>query len=76
LRSPPTSPRRPGSLTTRTARRARCLQGSNDLIIGERTIEWGYFAAMSLVFALPVVVFFLIFQRFLVGGLTLGSVKG
>lgn len=45
-------------------------------IIGERTTEWGFFAAMSVVFALPVVLFFLIFQRFLVGGLTLGSVKG
>ncbi|MCU0490169.1 MAG: carbohydrate ABC transporter permease [Chloroflexaceae bacterium] len=45
-------------------------------IVGERTTEWGYFAAMSLVFAAPVVLFFLIFQRFLVGGLTLGSVKG
>ncbi|NJN17234.1 MAG: carbohydrate ABC transporter permease [Oscillochloris sp.] len=45
-------------------------------IIGERTTEWGFFAAMSIVFALPVMIFFLVFQRFLVGGLTLGGVKG
>ncbi len=38
--------------------------------------RWGIFAAGSLVGAIPIVVFFLIFQRFLVGGLTSGSVKG
>jgi arabinogalactan oligomer / maltooligosaccharide transport system permease protein len=38
--------------------------------------RWGIFAAGSLIGALPIVLFFLIFQRFLVGGLTAGSVKG
>jgi ABC-type maltose transport system permease subunit len=38
--------------------------------------RWGVFAAGSLLGAIPIVVFFLIFQRFLVGGLTAGSVKG
>jgi len=38
--------------------------------------RWGIFAAGSLVGAIPIVVIFLIFQRFLVGGLTAGSVKG
>lgn len=45
-------------------------------IIGEQTTEWGYFAAQAVVFAVPVVAVFLIFQRYLVGGLTVGSVKG
>jgi arabinogalactan oligomer/maltooligosaccharide transport system permease protein len=45
-------------------------------VIGQRTTEWGFFAAQSVLFALPVVVFFLIFQRFLIGGLTVGGVKG
>jgi ABC-type maltose transport system permease subunit len=38
--------------------------------------RWGVFAAGSMLGAIPIVVFFLIFQRFLVGGLTAGSVKG
>lgn len=38
--------------------------------------RWGVFAAGSLLGAIPIVLFFLIFQRFLVGGLTSGSVKG
>ncbi len=38
--------------------------------------RWGVFAAGSLIGALPIVLFFMIFQRFLVGGLTSGSVKG
>lgn len=38
--------------------------------------RWGVFAAGSLIGAVPIVLFFMIFQRFLVGGLTSGSVKG
>lgn len=38
--------------------------------------RWGVFAAGALVGALPVVVVFLVFQRYLVSGLTAGSVKG
>lgn len=38
--------------------------------------RWGIFAAGSLIGAVPIVVLFLIFQRYLVGGLTAGSVKG
>jgi len=38
--------------------------------------RWGVFAAGALIGAMPVVIVFLIFQRYLVGGLTAGSVKG
>ncbi len=38
--------------------------------------RWGIFAAGSLVGAIPIVLLFLIFQRYLVGGLTSGGVKG
>lgn len=38
--------------------------------------RWGIFSAGALIGALPVVIVFLIFQRYLVGGLTAGSVKG
>ncbi len=38
--------------------------------------KWGYFAAGSIVAALPVVVLFLFLQRYLIAGLTAGAVKG
>jgi arabinosaccharide transport system permease protein len=37
---------------------------------------YGTFSAMSLIMAVPVFVVFMIFQRYLVTGLTAGSVKG
>jgi arabinogalactan oligomer/maltooligosaccharide transport system permease protein len=40
------------------------------------TTEWGLYGASSLVVAVPVVVLFLALSRYLVSGLTLGSVKG
>jgi len=45
--------------------------------IGNRYSEnWGPFAAGALLAAIPVVILFLVLQRFIVGGLTQGSVKG
>ena len=41
-----------------------------------RTTNWSQFAAFSVLFALPVSVVFFIFQRYLVGGLAVGGVKG
>ncbi len=38
--------------------------------------QWGYFAAGSIVAALPVVLLFLVLQRYLISGLTAGAVKG
>lgn len=38
--------------------------------------QWGYFAAGSIVAALPVMLLFLFLQRFLISGLTAGAVKG
>jgi arabinogalactan oligomer/maltooligosaccharide transport system permease protein len=41
-----------------------------------RTTTWSHFAAFSILFALPVSVVFFIFQRYLIGGLAVGGVKG
>jgi arabinogalactan oligomer / maltooligosaccharide transport system permease protein len=38
--------------------------------------EWGLYAAASLIVSIPVIILFLTLSRFLVSGLTLGSVKG
>jgi arabinogalactan oligomer/maltooligosaccharide transport system permease protein len=41
-----------------------------------RTTNWTEFAAFAILFALPVSVVFFFFQRYLVGGLAVGGVKG
>ncbi len=40
------------------------------------TTEWGLYGASSIIVAVPVVVLFLALSKYLVSGLTLGSVKG
>ncbi len=44
--------------------------------VGEHDIQWGLFAASSLVAAVPVMALFYALQRHIVGGLTSGAVKG
>jgi arabinogalactan oligomer/maltooligosaccharide transport system permease protein len=41
-----------------------------------RTTTWSEFAAFAILFALPVSAVYFIFQRYLVGGLAVGGVKG
>ncbi len=38
--------------------------------------QWGYFAAGSIIVSIPIVLLFLYLQKYLVSGLTAGSVKG
>jgi arabinogalactan oligomer/maltooligosaccharide transport system permease protein len=47
-------------------------------MVGEfaRTTRWSEFAAFAILFALPVSLVFFFFQRYLVGGLAVGGVKG
>lgn len=40
------------------------------------TTEWGLYAASAIIVSLPAVALFLFLTRYLIGGLTLGSVKG
>jgi arabinogalactan oligomer/maltooligosaccharide transport system permease protein len=44
--------------------------------VGQRTTEWGHFAAGALLVSLPVMVLFYALQKHLVAGLTAGGVKG
>ena len=44
--------------------------------VGGFSQQWGYFAAGSIIVSIPVVFLFLYLQKYLVGGLTAGSVKG
>ena len=44
--------------------------------VGGYSQQWGYFAAGSIIVSIPVVVLFLYLQKYLVAGLTAGSVKG
>lgn len=50
--------------------------GLQGFIANEYSENWGPFAAGALLAAIPVVILFLFLQRFIVGGLTAGSVKG
>ena len=43
---------------------------------GQYSEEWGIFSAGALIGAIPIVTLYLFLQRFLVGGLTTGAVKG
>ncbi len=44
--------------------------------VGQYSADWGLFAAGAVVTSMPVMVAFYVLQRYLVGGLTAGAVKG
>ena len=50
--------------------------GLYGLIDGDRSNNLGVFAAGALLIAIPVVLLFMFLQRFIVGGMTAGGVKG
>ncbi len=50
--------------------------GMNQLISGQYDKTWGPFAAGALIAAVPVAILFMFLQRWIVSGLTAGSVKG
>jgi multiple sugar transport system permease protein len=45
------------------------------LLMGQHSFEWNEMMAMSILGALPVLVLFLFFQRYFMGGMTQGAVK-
>jgi arabinogalactan oligomer/maltooligosaccharide transport system permease protein len=50
--------------------------GLQGFIANQYSENWGPFAAGALLAAIPVVILFIVLQKFIVGGLTAGSVKG
>ena len=50
--------------------------GMYQWVSNQLTSRWGLFAAGTVIAAIPVLALFLSLQRFIVGGLTQGSVKG
>ena len=53
----------------------RTLPIGIQLLLGQTNQEWAQLMAMSLLGMLPVLVLFLVFQRWFIGGLTSGAVK-
>jgi len=53
----------------------RTLPIGIQLLLGQNNQEWAQLMAMSLLGMLPVLVLFLVFQRWFIGGLTSGAVK-
>lgn len=45
------------------------------LLMGQHSYDWNQIMAMSILGSIPVLILFLIFQRFFISGLTAGSVK-
>jgi arabinogalactan oligomer/maltooligosaccharide transport system permease protein len=43
---------------------------------GQFSTPWSDFAAMSILMSIPIVILFFLLQRYLIGGLTVGGVKG
>jgi arabinogalactan oligomer/maltooligosaccharide transport system permease protein len=50
--------------------------GLQSFIGGQYSQNWGPFAAGSIIASIPIVIIFLSLQKYIVNGLTAGSVKG
>jgi multiple sugar transport system permease protein len=59
-----------------TSDSVRTLPAALGLMMGQGYTQWGGLNAAGILTTLPVVVFFLFFQRYLVQGLTAGAMKG
>jgi len=64
------------ALSLITSTESKTLPLALQAAFGQYTIDWGMLTAGGVIISLPPAVLFLFFQRYLVGGLTTGSVKG
>ncbi len=54
---------------------AKTIMAGIDALKGQYNVAWASQAAMSVIASIPTVVVFIVFQRYFISGLTLGSVK-
>jgi multiple sugar transport system permease protein len=63
------------ALTLTKSESMRTVPIGIQLLMGQHSYEWNEMMAMSILGCLPVLVLFLFFQRYFIGGMTAGSVK-
>lgn len=63
------------ALTLTRTQEMRTVPIGIQLLMGQHSYEWNEMMAMSILGSLPVLVLFLFFQRYFMGGLTSGAVK-
>lgn len=63
------------ALTLTRTENMRTVPIGIQLLMGQHSYEWNEMMAMSILGCLPVLIVFLFFQRYFIGGMTAGSVK-
>lgn len=64
------------ALTLTRTNEMRTVPVGIQLLMGQHAFEWNQMMAMSVLGSLPVLILFLVFQRFFISGMSAGSVKG
>ena len=63
------------ALTLTRTENMRTVPIGIQLLMGQHSFKWNEMMAMSILGCLPVLILFLFFQRYFIGGMTAGSVK-
>lgn len=63
------------ALTLTKTKEMRTVPIGIQLLMGQHSYEWNEMMAMSILGSLPVLILFLFFQRYFIGGMTAGAVK-
>jgi multiple sugar transport system permease protein len=64
------------ALTLTRTNEMRTVPVGIQLLMGQHSFEWNQMMAMSVLGSLPVLILFLVFQRYFISGMSAGSVKG